>query len=195
MLTPLKTAPGVLGALALALVAGTVQANNPAYRTAKNGWSTEHSCTRDGEVTGCWTMTRGKPVLSYGGDADAGASLIYGCNTRNAEWLYFSMFSAHSPKRGDLTLKARWGRELTASLEASVTKEDRRRGSLYNYLIEDTHDFIRKMKEHRTLNVFLPFPGGQPYEVRFKLANAVPSIQQTMKACHIHRSALGDIHL
>ena len=96
-------------------------------------------------------------------------------------------------------LKARWGQKrgvaLSDSLNTSVTKKDHRGKSLYFYDMENSEDFIGKMKEHRTLNVFLPFPGGQRFEVRFKLANAVPSIQQTMKACHIHRSALGDIAL
>ena len=192
MFTPPKAALALLGALALALVAGTAQANNPAYWTAKNGWSTEHSCERDDEVKRCWTMTRGKAVLYPG--SDSGASLIYECTTRNAEWLYFSMYSSYSPRRDVSTLKARWGRELSDSIRTSVTKEDHRGKSLYSYDMENSEDFIKKMKEHRTLNVFLPFRD-RPFEVRFKLANAVPSIQQTMKACHIHRSALGDIHL
>ena len=190
----LRAAPGVLGALALAFVAGAVQADNPAYWTAKNGWSTEHSCKRDGEMERCWTMTRGKPA-HYPGDAEAGASLIYECTTRNEEWIYLSMYSGGSPRRNISTLKARWGSELSDNLATAVTREHHRGKFLYYYDMEDGRDFVEKMKEHRTLNVFLPFPGGRPFEVRFKLANAVPSIQQAMKACHIHRSALGDIHL
>ena len=189
-----KAAPALLGALALVLLTGTAQANNPAWRTSKNGWSTEHSCEREGEVKRCWTITRGKAVL-YPGDAGAGASLIYECNTRNEEWLYISMYSDYSPRRDNPILKARWGRELTDNLNTSVTKKDHRGKSLYFYDMESSEDFIGNMREHRTLNVFLPYPGGQREEVRFKLANAIPSIRQTMKACHIYRSALGDIHL
>ena len=64
-----------------------------------------------------------------------------------------------------------------------MTREHHRGKFLYYYEMEGSKDFIEKMKEYRTLTVFLPFPGGQRFEVRYKLANAVPSIQQTMKAC------------
>ena len=193
MFTPPKAAQALLGALALALLTSSAQADNPAYWTSKNGWSTEHSCKRDGEVERCWTMSRGKAV-QYPGDAEAGANLVYECTTRNAEWLYISMYSTAGPRKDISTLKARWGRELSDNLATAVTKEDHRGKPLYFYDMEGSEDFIEKMKEHRTLNVFLPFSGGRPFEIRFKLANAIPSIQQTMKACGIRRSALGDIH-
>ena len=191
MFTPPKAAPVLLGALALALLTSPAQANNPAYRTAKNGWSTEPSCEKGDEIKRCWTLTRGKAVLNPSHD---GATLVYECTTRNKEWLYISMYSAYSPRRGISQMRARWGRELSDSVATSVRKKDHRGKSLYFYIMENSQDFIEKMKEHRTLNLFLPFVD-RPYELRFKLANAIPSIQQTMKACQIHRSALGDIHL
>ena len=135
-------------------------------------------------------MTRGKAVVDPSHD---GASLVYECTTRYEEWLYVSLYSTSSPRKDNPTLRARWGRELSDSLRTSVTKKDHRGRSLYFYDMEDSEGFIDKMQEHRTLNLFLPFVP-RPYEVRFKLANAIPSIQQTMKACGIRRSALGDIH-
>ena len=189
MFTPPKAAPIIVGALALAFFTGTAQANNPAYQTAKNGWSTKHSCERGDEIKRCWTLTRGKAVLAPSHD---GASLIYECTTQNREWLYVSMYSANSPRRDISTMRARWGRELSDNIAISVRKKAHRGKSQYFYIMENSEDFIEKMKEHRTLNLFLPFVN-RPYELRFKLANAIPSIQQTMKACQIHRSALGDI--
>lgn len=191
MRTPPKAA-GILGALALVCVAGTALADeNSASRTAKNGWSTEHSCKKKGEVKRCWTLTIGKAVLNPSHEA---ADIIYGCNTRNEEWLYLSFFSEYSPRKDNPTLRARWGSELREDIATQVEKINYRGKSLYFYYVEHTAPFVRKLSEHKSLHVFLPF-GHQPEEVRFKLANAIPSIKQTMKACHIHRSALGDIHL
>ena len=43
----------------------------------------------------------------------------------------------------------------------------------------------------RTLEVVLPLCHERPLKVRFKLANAIPSIARTMEACNIKASTLG----
>lgn len=190
MFTPPKIAPIIAGALALAL-AGAAPADNPAARTAKKGWSTEPSCQEQNFYRRvCWTLTRGMAVLN---PSHSGATLKYSCDTQLGEWLLIAFYSAESPRKNASPLRVRWGRQSRGTVDIRVGKWRERGRSVYEYHIEDTGDFIEKMKEHKTLNVFLPF-SPRPYEVRFRLANAIPSIRSTMKGCNLQSSTLGDVH-
>ena len=116
MFTPPKAAPAIGGVLALAFFAGTAQATNPAYWTAKNRWSTEVTCERTGTTKDqrhCFVMTRGKSVRNPGHVA---AGLEYHCNTGGEEFLALSFWTHEAVNSNDPDLSVQWDKQPKESV-------------------------------------------------------------------------------
>lgn len=182
MFTPPKVAPGLLGVLALAFVAGAVQAENSTYRTAKNGWSTKATCERTGTTRDqrhCFVMTRGISVRDPGHVA---AGLEYHCTTGGEEMLVISFWTHESVNSNDPPLSVQWDEQPKETMETWVHKLRNRGKRVYYFNIAEADGFIKRMAEHRTLTVDLPYRHARQ-SARFKLANALPSIASAVNEC------------
>ena len=193
MATPTKAAPPILAALALALAASAAQAGDPAYRSAKNGWSTQHGCKLVGRERRCRTLTRG---LSVGNAYRDAVNLMYICNTiEKKEWLSFSFNADSGVDRNDPALPATWRgtdgeHRETIETRVGVYKPKLHKRWVYFYP-RNVQTFLNRLHTYDTLEVVLPLRHERPLKVRFKLANAIPSIARTMEACNIKESKLG----
>lgn len=193
MFTPRKAVPGALGALAIALVAGTATAANPSWRTSKNGWSTEPSCVRTGmseHQRHCSVLTRGKSTRNPNYVA---AILEYNCNTGGEELLSVVLRASEAVNTNDPALSVQWDKQPRETVETWVRKIGDRGKRIYYYNLAVDMEFMKKLGEHRTLTADLPFRHKRE-RVRFALANAYPSIESALNGCGHLVSRLGGIH-
>ena len=186
-----RVAISLAGSLALALVASTAQGDT-AFRTAKNGWSTEHECHDRGERTVCMVMTRGRPAQNL--RSDSPAALVYRCDTERREDLYFSFHSAGRPDTNDPTLAIWWKNGLETELRTRVTTARRdSRNKHYHYFVVNTRKVLEAPPDYGALYVAMPYSRDNTTEVRFRMRNSAQSIRRAMQACGIQRSAIGKI--
>ena len=179
-----ETSLAVLVATALVLV-GVAQADNTAYRTAKNGWSTKPSCKYDRGVKVCWAVSIGKAILD-----DGGANLSYMCRDDDSEGLSVNFVGNVPFDKKSTTIAATWVGEDGEFRESVKVRTEYYDGFQYYYFPEDPRTFLRRLHEHEKARISLPVRYGRPYKLIFRLTNAVSSIARTMKACGITNSYL-----
>lgn len=184
--------------LALLLCASVAGAGDrSAYETSEQGWSTAHSCIEDQErdAKQCWTQTRG---LSASGRFEA--SLMYVCWDYGAEKLavWFQWTKGQASTESEPVLSVKWDdgtEQLLETISESRRKKKLSSKWLYRYVVkpERAPAFLNALHEHETLHVLLPYTKTEPIWTSYRLHNAIPSIEATMRACGIDQSSLGPL--
>ena len=191
MFTPPKVALIIVATLALALIADTIQADDPAFRSSKHGWSTEVACERTGMTPDqrmCIVMTRGYSVRN---PRHGAASLMYVCTTGGEELLFLSFWTTESVDANDPALPVQWDKQPKEMVETWVRKAKERGKRRYYFNVVEIDEFIKNLAEHRTLTVDLPYRHVRE-RAKFSLANATSSIENAVHACgYLVRSHLG----